>query len=127
MSYDFDLGPWSRRITTRSEIAQQWFDRGLNWTYAYNHEEAVACFLRAAEADPGAAMPWWGVAYARGPFYNRPWIRYADAEIADVVPGCHQAIAKALSLMGDAAPEERGLIQALERRYRNGEERDEKP
>ena len=81
--YNFDLGTWSRPITTASHEAQLWFDRGLNWTYAYNHEEAVACFRRALAADPDCAMAWWGVAYAGGPFYNRPWIRYSTAELAE--------------------------------------------
>lgn len=124
MSYDFALGPWSRSITTCSDSAQRWFDRGLNWTYAYNHEEAVACFRRAAEADPDCAMPWWGVAYAAGPFYNRPWIRHSDAEIAEVLPTCRQAIAKAVAMSGTAAPAEQGLIHALAKRYQNAEERD---
>jgi hypothetical protein len=32
----FDLGPFSRPITTQSPDAQVWFDRGLNWVYGYN-------------------------------------------------------------------------------------------
>jgi hypothetical protein len=56
MSYNFDLGIWSRKISTRSDSAQLWFDRGLNWTYAYNHEEAVACFQSALEEDAECAM-----------------------------------------------------------------------
>ena len=55
MSYDFDLGSWSRKISTDSDAAQLWFDRGLNWTYGFNHEEAVDCFRRAADADPSRA------------------------------------------------------------------------
>ncbi len=43
------------------------------WTYAFNHEEAVACFHKAADADPGCAMAHWGIAYALGPNYNKPW------------------------------------------------------
>lgn len=124
MSYDFDLGSWSRKVSTRSERAQLWFDRGLNWTYAYNHEEAVACFRRAADADPGCAMAWWGVAYASGPFYNRPWIRHSDAEIAAVLPACRHAIERALSLEAGATPAEQALIRALSKRYQNGSERD---
>jgi hypothetical protein len=31
----FDLGPFSRTITTHSPDAQAWFDRGLNWVYGY--------------------------------------------------------------------------------------------
>ena len=69
----FDLGTHSRPVTCANATAQTWFDRGLNWTYGYHHTEAVACFRRAAEADPGCAMAHWGVAYASGPNYNMPW------------------------------------------------------
>ena len=69
VTYDFDLGPWTRKVSTSSDACQRWFDRGLNWTYGFNHEEAVACFRRAASEDPSCAMAWWGVAYANGPFY----------------------------------------------------------
>ena len=124
MEYPFDLGSWSRKITTESETAQQWFDRGLNWTYAYNHEEAVACFRRALEADPNCAMAWWGVAYAAGPFYNRPWIRYTDAEIADALPVCFEAISSALKHSDRATPTEKALIHALEKRYQSSSEFD---
>ena len=113
MKYPFDLGSWSREITTEAETAQQWFDRGLNWTYAYNHEESVACYRRALEADPHCAMAWWGMAYASGPFYNRPWIRYSDAEIADTLPVCFEAISNALKHAEQATPTEKALIQAL--------------
>ena len=60
-------------VTTTSPEAQQWFDRGLVWCYAYFHDEAVACFRNALSADPGCAMAHWGVAYATGPNYNMPW------------------------------------------------------
>lgn len=46
----YDLRSYRRPVTTRSEAAQRWFDRGLAWTYGYNHEEAVACFRRALDA-----------------------------------------------------------------------------
>ena len=124
MSYEFDLGPWSRKVSTNSQAAQLWFDRGLNWTYAFNHEEAVACFRRAVHADAGCAMAWWGVAYAMGPFYNRPWIRYSDAEIAEVLPVCPDAAKAARSRACGATPAERALIDALANRYRNGHETD---
>ena len=29
----YDLGSYSRQVTTSSQRAQQWFDRGLIWTY----------------------------------------------------------------------------------------------
>ena len=52
----FDLGAYGRRAATRSEEAQAWFDRGLVWSYAFNHEEAVRCFERAIEHDPAFAL-----------------------------------------------------------------------
>ena len=120
MHYSFELGPWSRTITTQSDDAQRWFDRGLNWTYAYNHEEAVACYRRALDADPTCAMAWWGVAYASGPFYNRPWIRYTDREIANVLPVCFEAAGAAASYAEQATDVERALIGALTKRYQSG-------
>jgi hypothetical protein len=72
----YDLGPYSRTITTNSEDAQRWFDRGLNGLFGYNHGEAVTCFRMALEADPGCAMAHWGGAYATGPNYNLPWHLY---------------------------------------------------
>ena len=63
----YDLGTYSRPITTSSADAQLWFDRGLIWTYGYNHEEAIVCFETALEHDPQCAMAHWGIAYAVGP------------------------------------------------------------
>ena len=69
----YNLGSYSLPVTTQIEAAQTWFDRGLIWTYGFNHEEAIACFKKATEADPDCAMAWWGIAYAAGPNYNFPW------------------------------------------------------
>ena len=44
MSDYYDLGTYSRSVSTTSADAQLWFDRGLIWNYAYHHEEAVECF-----------------------------------------------------------------------------------
>ena len=40
------------------------------WAYNLHREEALACFLQAAEADPGCAMAHWGVAFSNSPEYN---------------------------------------------------------
>ncbi|MEL7154830.1 MAG: hypothetical protein AAFN51_13785, partial [Pseudomonadota bacterium] len=124
MTYPFLLGDWSRRISTVSDAAQVWFDRGLNWTYGYNQEEAVACFRSALECDPNCAMAWWGVAYAAGPFYNRPWIRYSQTEIAATLPECHAATTKAMGLALTCTEPEAALIRALVCRYQSPEECD---
>lgn len=117
MAYPFTLNPWSRPITTDSGDAQRWFDRGLNWLYGYNHEEAVACFQAAARADPGSPMPWWGIALACGPFYNRPWLRYTRAEAAATLRAGHEAATRAAALVDRARPAEAALVAAIGRRY----------
>jgi hypothetical protein len=73
MDYPYDLGPYSRTVTTSSADAQRWFDRGLNWCFGFHHEEAIACFEKALAADPNCAMAHLGIGYAAGPNYNFPW------------------------------------------------------
>ncbi len=124
MSHDFDLGPWSRKITSKNPDAQIWFDRGLNWTYAYNHEEAVTCFRKALEYDPGCAMAWWGIAYASGPFYNRSWTALSDSEIDAFLPICHEAVRRAAERARHCSAAEQGLIDAIQSRYQSPDQRD---
>ena len=68
------MGTHHRKITTDSAEAQQFFDQGLIWMYAFNHDEAIRSFTRAAELDDDCAMAWWGVSLAAGPQYNHPVI-----------------------------------------------------
>jgi tetratricopeptide (TPR) repeat protein len=113
----FDLGMYSRPVTASSDEAQTWFDRGLIWSYAFNHEEAVACFERAAAADPGCAMAHWGIAYALGPNYNKPWEFFDEADLSTTVERTHEAVARARTLQAGVTPVEHALIEALARRY----------
>ena len=62
MDYPYDLGSYTRNVTTASADAQRWFDRGLNWCFGYHHEEAVRCFEKALETDANCAMAHWGIA-----------------------------------------------------------------
>jgi len=116
MAY-YDLGTYSRKITTTSEAAQLWFDRGLVWTYAYNHEAAIACFEKALEADGDCAMAHWGIAYAIGPNYNKPWEAFEEEEKPDALSQARAAIARADGLKDGASPFERALIEAIAERY----------
>ena len=113
----YDLGTHSRRVTTGSQTAQLWFDRGLVWCYGYNHEEAIACFEKALAADPGCAMAHWGIAYAAGPNYNMPWERFDEAGRAAAVARAHAATEAAQALAAGVSPPERALIEALPARY----------
>ncbi|MEM8836915.1 MAG: hypothetical protein AAGE89_02390 [Pseudomonadota bacterium] len=113
----FDLGQHVRPVSTQSEKAQIWFDRGLNWTYAYNHAEAIACFEKAQAADPDCAMAYWGTSYAMGPNYNLPWHLYDPKGRAAALAGAFDAMEKALARKDGATPVERALIEALKARY----------
>jgi hypothetical protein len=59
MSDSYDLGTYSRPMTTTPPDAQLWFDRGLLWCYRFNHEESVRCFRKAAEHNERCAMAYW--------------------------------------------------------------------
>ena len=89
------LAATTRPVTTSSAPARAWFNRGLVWAYAFNHEEAVACFERAIEADPAARSRYWGLAYALGPNYNKPWEAFDPDDLASSVSRAHAATASA--------------------------------
>ena len=109
----FDLGRYSRPIATDNAETQIWFDRGLNWIYGFNHEEAVACFRQAAALDPECAMAYWGIAFASGPFYNMPWEMFSPHEAEAAVATCHAAVQKARACAQNATPVEQALIGAV--------------
>ncbi|MGW1718151.1 tetratricopeptide repeat protein [Streptomyces sp. NPDC002156] len=119
--YDYDLGTHGRTVTTTSAEAQKWFDRGLVWTYGFHHEEAVACFEAAAAADPDCAMAHWGIAYALGPNYNKPWEFFDGEDLAATVARTHAAVELAQRRAAGATPVEQALIGALRARYPQAE------
>lgn len=113
----YDLGAYSRPVTTKSAEAQVWFDRGLNWLFGFNHAEAIKCFAKAAEHDPECAMAHWGIAYAAGPNYNLPWVRYDEQGKAKALAASYDAMVAALAVADRATPVEQALIGALPIRY----------
>lgn len=115
--YPFDLGGHHRPVSTVSPEAQIWFDRGLNWNYGYNFDEATTCFEHAVTADPSCVMAHWGVAYSIGPNYNRSWERFTDQEVTDTLARARRAIDEARAAFSKATPAERAMIEALEHRY----------
>jgi tetratricopeptide (TPR) repeat protein len=106
------MGPHARPITTESPEAQEWFNHGLNWKYAFNHAEAIRCFQRAAELDDHCAMAWWGISLAAGPEYNDPVMT------AERTATAWNALQKTLACIDErTTPVERALIEALKARY----------
>jgi tetratricopeptide (TPR) repeat protein len=116
MTY-FDLGPYSRKVTTSSPDAQLWFDRGLNWLFGFNHGEAIKCFQKALEHDPECAMAHWGVSYASGPNYNLPWHLYDPHGRQMALEASYGAMEGALLHAEKAGPLEQAMIHALPARY----------
>jgi tetratricopeptide (TPR) repeat protein len=116
MSY-FDLGPYSRKITTSSPDAQLWFDRGLNWMFGFNHAEAIKCFKEALKHDPECAMAHWGISYASGPNYNLPWHLYDPQGRQMALSAAYDAMQLALGKAGKASAVEKAMIDALPARY----------
>ena len=98
-------------MTTNSEQAQKFFDQGMQLLYGFNHDEAIRSFQQAAELDPDAPMPWWGIAYANGVDLN-------NAAMSDQASATARAAAdKALERLEEATPVEQSLVVAISERY----------
>jgi tetratricopeptide (TPR) repeat protein len=106
------LGRLHHPIATGNAEAQKFFDQGLTFIYAFNHDEAIRSFRRAAELDPTSPMPHWGIALALGPNIN-----------LDVDPAreaaAYEAAQRAKALAANAPPNERAYVDAVARRYSN--------
>ncbi len=111
-----------RTVVTASAEAQAYFDQGLAFLFAFNHDEAIRSFRAATELDPNCAMAWWGIAYANGPHINNPVVppeREAEA---------FEAAKRAASLaegLDDGA--DRALILAVTTRYASPQPDDRGP
>lgn len=105
------LGSHGRRATTTSAEAQRYFDQGLSFVFAFNHDEAIRSFRKATELDPSCAMAWWGIALAHGPHINNPVVPPGRERAA------RSAIQRARALDMGGTEVERALIAAQAARY----------
>jgi tetratricopeptide (TPR) repeat protein len=99
-------GGYQKLISTTNAEAQNWFNRGIQLVYGFNHDAAVNAFARAAKEDPDCAMAWWGIAYSYGVDVNNSDVSDLEAKYANV------AINEAIRLKGNATPPELTLIEA---------------
>ena len=108
-----ETGRHHHPIATTSREAQKFFDQGMTLLFGFNHPAAARSFQRAAELDPKAVMPHWGIAVVLGPNYNQ------DIDLVD--PAQHEeayeALERAISLSADAPARERAYVAALAKRY----------
>jgi len=115
------LGHHHLAAANSSAEAQRYFDQGLIWLYAFNHDEAIRSFEAAAAKSPGCAMAWWGIAYCHGPHINNTAVPPERAKAA------WDALQKAIAFAGKASPFEKALIGALAKRYADPQPADRKP
>ena len=107
------LGTYSRPISTRSEIAQKFFDQGLRLVYGYYSPEATASFREAIRHDPESPMLYWGLALALGPIPNSRFLDFPD----DPKNEGRKAIDAARTHASKGTPVEQALIETLSVRY----------
>lgn len=113
----FDLGGFHCPVTTSSDKAQVWFDRGLSWCYGFNHEEAALCFEKALEHDPGCAMAHWGLAFAVGPNYNKSWEEFGNRERVECLKRARNESRTAVHCASGSTVVEQALCTALVERF----------
>ena len=115
MSYaptDYDFGnssnyAFAETITCANDEARKMFVEAYGHMLNYNHEQAIACFMKCTELDPNCAMAWWGIAYCLSSSYN--WS-------AGLGPG-YDAIQQAISVKDGCSELEQDLIMALSTRH----------
>jgi len=104
------VGAHHHPIATTNPDAQKFFDQGMALVFGFNHEEATRSFQRAADLDPRAPMPHWGIAWSLGPNYN--------LDIDDPrAKRAFEAIDTATKLSVNGTAVERDYVAAMATRY----------
>lgn len=115
-----NLGSYGMVVSTKDEMAQKFFNQGLNLYYGFNHLEAYRSFKEAARLDASLAMAYWGQALCLGPNINLP-MDPADTETV------YKAMLRANALIKNGNALEQALINALSQRYTSEALKDRKP
>lgn len=113
----YDLGSFGRSVSTTSDDAQAWFNRGLTWAYSFNHEEAVKCFEQVIAHDADCAMGYWGVAFATGPNYNKKWSLFDEQDLERSTTKAYNASRAGDLHLANAKPLEKALVKAIQHRF----------
>jgi hypothetical protein len=105
-----NLGNYHRAIKSTNGEAQQFFDEGLTLLYGFNHQESFRSFELAAQKDPAAPMPYWGMSLALGTNIN-------DIAPAERLQQAYAHLAEAQKRKAAGTEVEQGLVDALAKRY----------
>ncbi len=101
-----------------NEAAQGEIQRAVAMLHSFWYEEAERTFARAAAADPGCAMAYWGIAMSQ---YHPIWYAPTPAELEKG----KDAVAKAKAI-GGRTGREKAYIAAIEMFYRDSDRLDHK-
>ena len=101
-------------ITTTVPRAQAFFNNGMQLAHAFAHKAAIAAMTEAVRLDPACAMCLWGQAWASGPTIN---FGKTEEELGPLAELTEKA-AKLADTKG--TDRERGIIHALQLRYKDG-------
>lgn len=85
-------------ISTANPDAQKFFDQGVAQMHSFWAREAERSFLQAAELDPEAPMPHWGVAMVAAGDYRPRFQLAGEPTKRTVAPRVKEAVRKALEL-----------------------------
>lgn len=99
------MGVYHHAIETGNPEAQKFFNQGLVLLYGFNRYEAFRSFVKAAQLDPQAPMPKWGMAVAQAPHINMD----LDGDV-DLKKGCGFA-QEAAKLAATAPAHEKSYAQ----------------
>jgi tetratricopeptide (TPR) repeat protein len=117
VSLDPGLSDLHWAVTTANAEAQKFFDQGMRYTYAFNHDMAIASFRHATDLDPELALGYWGIALALGPNIN------LDVD-PDREKQAYATVQAAMAHLSTASQKETDLVHALAKRYTNDETAD---
>jgi len=78
-------------ITTASAEARKFFEQGVAQMHSFWAREAERSFLQAAQLDPAAPMPWWGVAMVANGDYRPHFQLVRDKHLPGTPPATPNA------------------------------------
>lgn len=107
-----ELNYCAHPVKTSNPKAQAYFNQGLTFIYAFNHDAAYRSFAEAIKLDPQLAMGYWGLALSLGPImsYEMPLADHKKA---------YEMMQQALQLAPYASKCDQAYINVLAKRYSN--------
>ena len=108
--YPEAMGSFHFTISSENQLAQAYFNQGFQLMFAFAKEEAARSFQASHLADPDCAICWWGEAWAWGSYLN-------GAMTTTQAPRAFFAVQQALSRLDNATQKEIDMIKALQVRY----------